>query len=230
MKKKLLAVVMTVVMTCMMLTGCAKLAPADQTVSALFDLYVKDDASSMQSLLGFSSEEAVKAAFMEDSTNTDMVEGLKTALESAGVEMSDADIQNLTDTMMGMMAKTTCTAEITEESADVTTVTLHVNGYSNTEMQTIMEEASNKMVESITEEDLLLIAEGDMDVFNKYMSGYLNDFVSGIAAMELVAEPVDVVVDCEKLMVEDNGKEIVAWLPSDMQGFASDMDAAIFQQ
>ena len=81
MKKKLLAVVMTVVMTCMMLTGCAKLAPADQTVSALFDLYVKDDASAMQSLLGFSSEEAVKAAFMEDSANTDMVEGLKAALE-----------------------------------------------------------------------------------------------------------------------------------------------------
>ncbi len=229
MKRKLLAVIMTVVMGCMMLTGCAKIAPADQTISALFDLYVKEDASVMQSLLGFESEEAVNAAFFEEDANVDMAEEMKAVFEEAGMELSEEEVQNLTDTMRAMMAKTSCTSAVTAEEGDVTTVTLQVSGFAYDEMEGIMEEASTVMIESITEEDLLAIAEGNMEVYNKYISQYLADFMSGIAAMEPVAEPVEVEIDCEKQLVNNNGKEITAWLPSDMDAFMSEVDAAVFQ-
>ncbi len=229
MKKRLVAVVAVMSALCMMLTGCAKLAPADQTISALFDLYVKEDAAPMMDLLGFESEEAVNKAFFEEDAEADMVAELQAEFAAAGMEMSEEEVQELTDTMVGMMNKTSCTAEITAEDGDYTTVTLQVTGFSNEEMMTIIEEASNAMLESITEEDLLLIAEGDMDVLGSYMSAYVEDFMSGFAAMETVAEPVEVTVECEKLIVDNNGKEITAWLPSDMDEFTADIDAAVFQ-
>lgn len=231
MKKRLLAVVMVMALMCLTLTGCgAKLAPADQTISALFDLYAKENAAPMKDLLGFASEEDVNTAFFAEDVNVDLVDDLKAELESAGVEMSDEDIQELSDTMYEMMNKTSCTAEITSEEGDVTVVTLKINGYSYEEMGNIIMEAADTMMNSITEEDMVAISEGNMEVFNTYMQQYVKDFMSGLAAMELVAEPVEVTVECEKLLVDVSGKETAAWLPSDMDAFASDVDAALFQE
>lgn len=229
MKKRLLAVAMTVVMACMMLTGCAKVAPADQTIDALFDLYIKDNTTVMKDLLGFKSEEAVKTAFLKGKSNMDMVKAFKSKVQLAGVSMSDEDFQNLTDTMLGMLAMTSCTTEVTGEYGDLIEVTLWINGYSNTEIKTLMKDTENAMIASISEADLLAISEGDMDLFKKYMSNYINDFISGIAAMQPLEEPVEVIVDCEKQVVDNDGREITAWLPIDMNDFMDDVDAAVFQ-
>jgi len=43
------------------------------------------------------------------------------------------------------------------------------------------------------------------------------------------ADPVEISVTCEKLIVEVSGKGEIAWLPSDMDGFSSDIEAAMFQ-
>lgn len=54
--KKLLAVVATMAVVCMTLTGCGeKLPPADQTISSLFELAAKNNAAPMKDLLGFAS-------------------------------------------------------------------------------------------------------------------------------------------------------------------------------
>ena len=89
--------------------------------------------------------------------------------------------------------------------------------------------AADAMISSLTEEDQLAIANGDMEVFNAYMQQYLKDFMNGLSAMEPNADPVAISVTCEKLIVEVSGKEKIAWLPSDMDGFSNDIEAAMFQ-
>ena len=229
--KKLLAVVAAMAVLCMTLTGCggSKLDPADQTIGALFELAAKDNTTPMKNLLGFESDDAVRSAFFEEGYNMGWADQLKDALVSAGVEMSDADIQDLTDSLTAMMNKVTYTAEITSEEKDKTVVTLKVNGYSMSEMNDVMMDAANAMSESLTEEDQLAIMEGDTELLSSYMQQYLKDFLAGLGALETSAEPSEITVNCEKLAVEVNGKPTVAWLPSDMTKFANDVQNAIFK-
>ncbi|GFI15612.1 hypothetical protein IMSAG249_00906 [Lachnospiraceae bacterium] len=228
--KKLLAVVATMAVVCMTLTGCGeKLPPADQTISSLFELAAKNNAAPMKDLLGFASEEEVRSAFFEEGADVELVDELKSELESAGVELSEEDVQDLTDSLETMLNKITYTAEITSQEKDTTVVTLKVNGFSYEEMTNIIMDAANTMMESITEEDQIAIQNGDMEVFNNYMQQYVKDFVAGLAALEPTADPVEFTVNCEKLSVEVNGKDKVAWLPSDMDGFSVDVENAMFQ-
>lgn len=228
--KKLLAVVATMAVVCMTLTGCGeKLPPADQTISSLFELAAKNNAAPMKDLLGFASEEEVRSAFFEEGADVELVDELKSELESAGVELSEEDVQDLTDSLETMLNKITYTAEITSQEKDTTVVTLKVNGFSYEEMTNIIMDATNTMMESITEEDQIAIQNGDMEVFNNYMQQYVKDFVAGLAALEPTAAPVEFTVNCEKLSVEVNGKDKVAWLPSDMDGFSVDVENAMFQ-
>ena len=228
--KKLLAVVATMAVVCMTLTGCGeKLPPADQTISSLFELAAKNNAAPMKDLLGFASEEEVRSAFFEEGADVELVDELKSELESAGVELSEEDVQDLTDSLETMLNKITYTAEITSQEKDTTVVTLKVNGFSYEEMTNIIMDAANTMMESITEEDQIAIQNGDMEVFNNYMQQYVKDFVAGLAALEPTADPVEFTVNCEKLSVEVNGKDKVAWLPSDMDGSPADAQNATSQ-
>ncbi|MBQ2935668.1 MAG: hypothetical protein IJD96_05450 [Lachnospiraceae bacterium] len=230
-KRTLTAIVAMMALVCMMLAGCgAKSAPADQSVNALFELYAKNNAAPMQELLGFESVEAVNAAFVEEDAEVDVLAEMTSIIEDADVEMTEEEIQSFTDSLMGMVNKASATAEITSEDGDYTTVTLQVYGFSSEEMMTIITDCATAMTESITEEDAIAIGEGDMEVYNKYMKQYITDFVNGMAAMDPVAEPVEVVVECEKQLVEVNGKEQAEWMPVDMDGFCADVDAAMFQE
>jgi len=229
-KKRILAMIATVAMLCMALTGCgAKPAPADQTVGALFELAAKNNAAPMKDLLGFASEEDVQSAFFDETADTELVDELKSELTSAGLELSDEEVKNLSDSILALLNKITYTSEITAEDGDTTVVTLKINGFSYEEMTQIMVDASTTMVESLTEEDQLAILNGDMDVFNAYMQQYLQDFMDGLAAMEPNSESKDITVTCEKLKVNVSGKEKTAWLPSDMDGFAEDITGAMFR-
>lgn len=229
-KNKVLAVIAAMTVLCMTLTGCGeKLVSADQTVSALFELAAKSNAAPMQELLGFESEADVRSAFFEEGADMELVDQLKDELTSAGVELSDEEVQELTDSMVAILDKVTYTAEITSEDKDTTVVTLKINGFSADEMTQIMIDAANTMMESVTEEDQIAIANGDNDLLTVYMKQYLDDFMSGLAAMEPNAEAVEVTVTCEKLSVDVSGKEKAAWLPSDMNAFSNDIAAAMFQ-
>lgn len=228
MKKKLVAVAAAMTMLCMTLTGCGEqLAPADQTIGALFELTAKENAAPMKDLLGFASEEDVSSAFFEEGADTELVDEFKQEFESAGLSMSDEDLQYFADQLYSMLDKITYTTEITSEEKDAVVVTLKVNGYSEDEMNDIMLEASEKMMESITEEDQLAIMDGDEDLLNTYMAQYMKDFADGLAAMEPSEEAIEITVHCEKLLVEVSGKEKAAWLPTDMDGFSLDVENAL---
>ena len=230
-RKKILTAIAALSVACMALAGCgsAELAPANQTVGAIFELTAKSNMTPMKDLLGFASEEEVRSAFFEEGADVELVDELKSELESAGVELSEEDVQDLTDSLGTMLNKITYTAEITSQEKDTTVVTLKVNGFSYEEMTNIIMDAANTMMESITEEDQIAIQNGDMEVFNNYMQQYVKDFVAGLAALEPTAAPVEFTVNCEKLSVEVNGKDKVAWLPSDMDGFSVDVENAMFQ-
>ncbi|MCI7041787.1 MAG: hypothetical protein MR992_06625 [Lachnospiraceae bacterium] len=135
--------------------------------------------------------------------------------------------------MTALIEKVTYTAEITSEDKDVVVVTVKVNGISEDELEQIMMDAatvmSDSLTENLTEEDALAIMDGDMSVVTPYMQQYLKDIIAGISTMEPVAEPYEFDVTCEKLAVEVGEKEKVAWLPSDMNDFEDEVEAAIYQ-
>ncbi|MBD5547870.1 MAG: hypothetical protein HDQ97_10795 [Lachnospiraceae bacterium] len=230
MKKRVLAVIAIMAIMCMTLTGCGtKMAPADETVSALFELTAKSNAAPMKDLLGFASEEDVRSTFFEEGADMELVDELSSELSNAGVDLSDEEVQEITDSIVAVLDKVNYTTEITSESSDKTVVTLKVYGYSMSDMNQAMMDAQAKMLDSLTEDDQIAIMGGDMEVMSKYMQQYLNDFLTELSDMELSTEPVEITVNCERLAVDVNGKETVAWLPNDMDGFSNDIAAAMFQ-
>lgn len=235
---KLVAVVMTMIMMCMAVIGCGqKLAPADQTVSALLDLAIYGKTDPMMNLLGFTSEEDVYNAFFEDgkaaAEDTEIIEELTSQFSDMGIEITEEEIQEFSDSMSALVDKVTYTTEIKSEDKDAVVVTVKVNGLSESELEQVMMDAATVMSENLTtgltEDDLLAVAGGDMSVVTPYMQQYLKDIISGISTIEPVAEPYEFDVTCEKLSVEVGDKEKVAWLPSDMNGFEDEVEAAIYQ-
>ena len=69
MRTKLAVLLAAVMMVCSIaLTGCqSKLVPADQVVGALYELTVKENAVPVKDLLGFASEDDVRASLLSDS-------------------------------------------------------------------------------------------------------------------------------------------------------------------
>lgn len=228
--KKVLAVVASMAIMCMTLTGCGeKLVPADQTIGALFELASKSNAAPMKDLLGFASEEDVRSVFFEEGADVELAEELSGEFANAGLDLSDEEIQEFTNSVQEILDKITYTAEITSESSDETVVTLKVYGFSSDDVTEIILNAQTTMMESITEEDQYAIMGGDIDILTTYMQQYLKDFLAGLSTMEPCAEPVEITVTCEKLTVDVSGKEKVAWLPGNMDQFSSDIEAAMFQ-
>lgn len=228
-KKKFLAVVAAMAVMCMTLTGCGeKLAPADQTVSALFELSAKDNAEPMIELLGFASKEDANNAFFVEGTNVEMVDEIKSQLTAVGVELDESEIQEFSDAMLAMADKLTYTAEITSEEKDTVVVTMNVTGFSYDAIAQVITDAMTTMTESLTEEDQIAISEGNIEILTSYMSQYLKDVTAGVSALE-PTETVTFTVPCEKLRVDVSGKEKVAWLPSDMEQFSEDMEGSMYQ-
>lgn len=229
--KKITAIIAMTAVLAMSVLGCGKkLAPADQTIGALFELAAKNNAAPMKELLGFNSEQEVKDAFLEEGADLSMAEMVADSLEDSGLDISDEDMADLTQTMTNMVNKISYTAEITSESSDTVEVTLQVKGYSFSDMYDVMMDAFTAMQDSITEEDMIAMQSGDEDVYNKYMNQYIKDFISGLGGLELNPDPVEIVVSCEKLAVESESGDKIAWLPSNMAKFSREVDNAIMQE
>lgn len=229
-KKKVLTVIATIAIMCITLTGCgAKMAPADETISALFELTAKSNAAPMKDLLGFTSEEDVYNTFFEEGSDTKMIDELRSQFAEAGIELSDEEIQEYTDSMMATFGKINYSSEITSESSDQIVVTLEVYGYFASDLYQVSADAQSKMLERISEDDQIAVMAGDTEILSKYMQQYFEEYLAGLSTLKLSTEPVKITVNCEKLAVDVNGKETVAWLPSDMNKFSKDIEAAIFQ-
>lgn len=230
MKKKLAVIAAAVVMTCgLVLTGCQqKLVPADQVVGAMYDLVVKDNAVPMKDLLGFASEDDVRTSLMEDG-DTKLVDMFKDEFASYGMEFDETELQEMSDTMEGLLGKLSYTAEITEESKDSTTVVLKVTGYSSSDLEAIMMDLMTEMQTNMDEETMAALASGDEEATMKVMQDVIKQYVVKAGEMEPSAETTDITVKCEKMKVDVSGKEKVSWMPVDMDKFSTDLDNSTFR-
>ena len=214
----------------MALAGCgsAELAPANQTVGAIFELTAKSNMTPMKDLLGFASEDDVRSTFLaEGSDSDDLVSQFQAQFTAEGVTMSDESVKEFADVLEEILARLTYTTEIISEDKETVVVSLKVNSYSAADMEQVTLDALTAMQERLTEEDQMAIMNGDNDILTSYMEGYFSDLVSGLSAMEISSEPVAIEVSCEKMLVDVSGKEKTAWMPSDLGGFYEDIEASI---
>ena len=230
-RKKILTAIAALSVACMALAGCgsAELAPANQTVGAIFELTAKSNMTPMKDLLGFASEDDVRSTFLaEGSDSDDLVSQFQAQFTAEGVTMSDESVKEFADVLEEILARLTYTTEIISEDKETVVVSLKVNTYSAADMEQVTLDALTAMQERLTEEDQMAIMNGDNDILTSYMEGYFSDLVSGLSAMEISSEPVAIEVSCEKMLVDVSGKEKTAWMPSDLGGFYEDIEASIF--
>ena len=230
-RKKILTAIAALSVACMALAGCgsAELAPANQTVGAIFELTAKSNMTPMKDLLGFASEDDVRSTFLaEGSDSDDLVSQFQAQFTAEGVTMSDESVKEFADVLEEILARLTYTTEIISEDKETVVVSLKVNSYSAADMEQVTLDALTAMQERLTEEDQMAIMNGDNDILTSYMEGYFSDLVSGLSAMEISSEPVAIEVFCEKMLVDVSGKEKTAWMPSDLGGFYEDIEASIF--
>lgn len=221
-RKKILTAIAALSVACMALAGCgsAELAPANQTVGAIFELTAKSNMTPMKDLLGFASEDDVRSTFLaEGSDSDDLVSQFQAQFTAEGVTMSDESVKEFADVLEEILARLTYTTEIISEDKETVVVSLKVNSYSAADMEQVTLDALTAMQERLTEEDQMAIMNGDNDILTSYMEGYFSDLVSGLSAMEISSEPVAIEVSCEKMLVDVSGKEKTAWMPSDLGGF-----------
>lgn len=229
MRKRFAVIAAAVVMTCSVaLTGCQqKLVPADQVVGSMYDLVVKDNAVPMKDLLGFASEDDVKKSLMEDA-DSKLSDMFKDEFASYGMEFSEEELQEMSDTMQGLLNKLSYTAEITEESKDSVTVVLKVTGYSSADLEQIMMDLMTEMQTNMDEETMMALQSGDEEATMKVMQDVIKQYVVKAGEMEPSTETTDVTVKCEKMKVDVSGKEKVSWMPVDMDKFSTDLDNSTF--
>ncbi len=225
------AVCMAVVMAfCgIALAGCGKeIPPADETVSALYDLAVKENPTTLKDLLGFSSDDAVMEAFVEDVESFSFVASLEEEFIASGIEFTDEELADMSSSLEGMLDKLSCTTEITDESSDETTVLLTTNGYAMTDIENAALEVQEEMIAGMDEDTQMAIATGDTEATMNYMKEYMTAYIDKIVSLEPTQETQMEVV-CERLIAEGGGDEIVAWLPSDIGQFETELSNAIMK-
>jgi len=182
----------------------------------------------MKDLLGFASEDDVRSSLLAEDY-TEMTDMLKDQFGGFGIDFTDEEVQEMSDTMTGLLNKLSYTAEIQSETKDETTVLLKVTGYSSDGLAQIMNDLITEMQTNMDEETMAAVMSGDEEAAQKLMQDVIKQFVAKVGEMEPSAETTDVTVKCEKMKVEVSGKEKVSWMPVDMDKFASDLEGAIFK-
>ena len=81
----------------------------------------------------------------------------------------------------------------------------------------------------LTEEQQMAIAGGDTDALREFVVSFMTEYMKNVAALEPTTETTDITVECEKLKLDVSGKEKVAWLPSNVDKFAQDVENAVFR-
>lgn len=228
-KKRLAVLIAAVIGLSVLLTGCqSKSASADQTVNALFDLVMKENAAPMKDLLGFASEDDVRSSLLaKDYVGS--FDTLKGELEGSGVDFTEDQTKAINDALNGLMDKMTCTTEIQSKTNDKATVLLKMNGYSSEALDQVETDVLEDMEANMDPEVLKAIQAGDQEAAEKMMSDVMNQYIIKIGEIEPSTETTEITVKCEKQRVNVSGKDKIEWMPSDLDKFVSDIDNASFK-
>lgn len=218
--RRIPALLLAMFMVCSLaLTSCGKKeAPvaADQVAVALFDMILKNDASSAVELFGYANEEeARKDMGLDGSLYEGLADQLVSQFKSQGIEASTEDAQAFVDAFISMFKDVKMTAVLKEsdEKAGTAVVTCTIDTFDSSAMNDAITQA---MTEAMS--DPAVVAGEDMDAM---VSAILNAVSSAIANLKPSGQTADFDVDFELQTMTINGKDRKAWLPKDAEQFGT---------
>jgi len=211
------ALLLAVLMLTSLLSGCQKKDPpiaADAVAEAMFNMILKDDASSAVELFGYADEaEARKDMGLGDEGLYDaMADEVVSQFSSMGIPTTDEDAQTFVDAFLTMFKNVDMTAKVKEsdEKAGTAVVTCTISTFG----ANALTDAMNQVITDIMSDEELL-GGGEAELY----SAILNKLSESIAGLTPSGETKDFDVDFELQTVEINGKDREAWLPKDVNGF-----------
>jgi len=211
------ALLLAVLMLTSLLSGCQKKDPpiaADAVAEAMFNMILKDDASSAVELFGYADEaEARKDMGLGDEGLYDaMADEVVNQFSAMGIPTTDEDAQAFVDAFLTMFKNVDMTAEVKEsdEKAGTAVVTCTISTFDPNALTDAMTQVINDIAADET------LAGGDEAAL---YSAILNKISEAIAGLTPSGETEDFDVDFELQTIEINGKDRKAWLPKDVNGF-----------
>ena len=214
--RRIPALLLAMLMVCSLtLTSCGKKeapAPADQVAVALFNMILKDDASSVVELFGYADEaEARKDMGIEGGFYETMADEVVNQFTAMGMNVSNEDAQAFIDAFLTMFKGVDMTAKVksSDEKAGTAVVTCTISTFdSNALNEAMMKAMSDPSVMSIEDEDAAV-------------SAMLKAISSAIAGLTPSGESADFDVDFELADMDVNGKTKKVWVPKDAAEFGN---------
>lgn len=214
MKKKALSLALAALMlVSLTLTGCQKKDPpaaGDKVAVALFEMILKNDASSAVELFGYASEEEARKDMGLDGNiyeelADELADELAAQFTGMGLTASSEDVQGFVDAFMSMFKNVELTAKVKEsnEKEGTSVVTCTISTFDANALNTAMSEALEN-IDPDAEFSTILSAIADV-----------------IADITPSGETADFDVDFELQKMEINGKEKEVWLPVDANEFGN---------
>ena len=214
--RRIPALLLAMLMVCSLtLTSCGKKeapAPADQVAVALFNMILKDDASTLVELFGYADEaEARKDMGIEGGFYETMADEVVNQFTAMGMNVSNEDAQAFIDAFLTMFKGVDMTAKVksSDEKAGTAVVTCTISTFdSNALNEAMMKAMSDPSVMAGEDEDAAV-------------SAMLKAISSAIAGLTPSGESADFDVDFELADMDVNGKTKKVWVPKDAEEFGN---------
>ena len=218
MKKKVVSLGLALIMLASLgLTGCQKKeAPiaADKVAEVIFDMMLKNDASSAVELFGYASEEEAREDMgLEGDIYEGMADEIVSGFKAQGIPVSSEDAQAFLDAFISMFKCVEMTAKVTEsnEKEGTAVVTCTISTF---DPDALNDAVNGAMTELMSDPSIM----NSTDV-EAVFGAVLTAVAESIADLEPSDETADFDVDFELGVLEVNGKEKKAWLPADAAKF-----------
>lgn len=202
------------------LTGCQKKeAPvtADKAAVALFELVLKDDASSLVELFGYTDEaEARKDMGLGESGIYDeLADQMVAQFKAMNINASGEDAQKLVDAFLTMFkgVKLDAVVKESDEKAGTAVVTCTINTFD----ANAMTDAINNVMTDILSDEELINSEDEDALY----SAILNKMSEAIASLTPTENKKDFDVDFVLEEHTISGKNSKIWLPKDAEAFGT---------
>ena len=211
------ALLLALVMMTSVLTSCGKKeapAPANEVAVALFNMILKDDASSLVELFGYADEDAARKDMgLEGSLYEELANEMASSFTSQGLTVSTEQMQEFVDAFMKMFSGVNMTAVVKEsdEKAGSAVVTCTVNTFDSAALTQAMADAMNNV-------DPNLLQSGDMDAA---FGAILQAAATAIADIKPTDSTADFDVDFELADMDVDGKTKKVWVPKDAAEFGN---------
>ena len=199
------------------LTSCGSkedIASPDQVAVALFNMILKNDASTAVELFGYADEaEARKDMGLDGSIYEGMADELVTQFSGMGMTVTNDEMQAFVDAFIDMFSevKLTAVTKSSDEKAGAAVVTCTVNTFDPEALTQAMAEAMNTL-------DPGLLESGDMEAAFGAILKAAADVIGDIKPTDKTA---DFDVDFELADMEINGKTKKVWIPKDAAEFGN---------